>query len=223
MSEQFTLLAERRTDVGKGASRRLRREQNSIPAIIYGGGKTAETLTLAHKDVLQALQYEAFFSSILSIQINGNKKDEKVILKAMQRHPSKTRILHMDFLRVSASEKLTLNVPLHLVGEDVAIGVKQDGGIINKQLGELEVKCLPANLPEYIEVDVSQLRIEQAIHISDIKLPKGVELATAIEDDAHDHAVVSIVMPKIVADSEATSTVADADEEPSTEKNNSQS
>ncbi len=219
MSEQFILAAEHRANVGKGASRRLRREQNSVPAIIYGADKKAATLTVSHKDVLQALQNEAFFSSILTININGKK--EKAILKAMQRHPSKTRILHMDFLRVSTSEKLTLRVPLHLIGEDVAIGVKQEGGMINKQLSDLEVSCLPADLPEYIEVDVSKLRIDQAIHISDIKLPKGVDLATVIEDDAHDHAVVSVIMPKVVAESELTSAVADADQVPSAEKDSS--
>ena len=198
MSEQFTLTAVRRSDMGKGASRRLRRETDQIPAIIYGANKTAEPLSLIHKEVLKVLEHEAFFSSILGISIDG--KMEQAILKNMQRHPSKPRILHMDFMRISAAEKLTMQVPLHLVGEETAIGVKQGNGVVSKQLTELEIKCLPADLPEYIEIDVSQLGLDEAIHLSGIKLPNGVELATPIEDDAHDHAVISIITPKIVAE-----------------------
>ena len=209
MSEQFTLTASNRSDLGKGASRRLRREADQVPAIIYGAGQPSVALSLTHKDILKALEHEAFFSSILSLVIEG--KAEKAVLKDIQRHPSKPRILHMDFMRVSASEKLTMQVPLHLVGEETAVGVKQGGGAISKQLTELEIKCLPADLPEYIEVDINTLGLDETLHISHIKLPNGVELATPIEDDAHDHAVVSIITPKVAAEPEETEVAENAE------------
>ena len=216
MSKQFTLTAENRSDMGKGASRRLRRQADAVPAIIYGAGQPAETLSFEHRKIIKALEQEAFFSSILNVVVNG--KTEKAILKAVQRHPSKARILHLDFMRISASEKLTMQVPLHLIGEDTAVGVKE-GGAITKYLTELEIKCLPGDLPEYIEVDISQLELDAALHISQIKLPKGVELATAIEDDAHDHSVISIATPKVVAEEEPEAAT-EAGEVPSAQKDN---
>ncbi len=215
MSEQFILTANSRSDLGKGASRRLRREADAVPAIIYGAGKPAATLSFTHKEILKVIEHEAFFSSIVGIVIDG--KTEKAILKDLQRHPSKASILHMDFMRVSASEKLTLNVPLHFIGEKEAPGVKE-GGVVTRHLSELEVKCLPANLPEYIEIDISELALDAALHISHIKLPTGVELATAIEDEAHDHSVVSISLPKVAEEVEAAETTTAADEVPSAQK-----
>ena len=193
MSVQFTLKAELRQDVGKGASRRLRRVANLIPAIVYGAHQPAQNLTLVHKDIVKLAENEAFFSSILVLDING--KTEQVILKDMQRHPNKARLLHLDFMRVSATEKLTMNVPLHFIGEDVAPGVKE-GGMVNRHMTELEIECLPSNLPGSIDIDISGLELDDAIHISALKLPQGVELLHEIEDDAHDHPVVSISMPR---------------------------
>lgn len=214
MSDQFILTATSRSDLGKGASRRLRREADAVPAIIYGADKPAVTLSFAHKEILKAAEHEAFFSSILNIVIDD--KTEKAILKDLQRHPSKARILHMDFMRISATEKLTMQVPLHLVGEEKAPGVKE-GGVITKHISELEVRCLPADLPEYIEIDVSELALDAALHISHIKLSQGVELATPIEDDAHDHSVISITTPKVTNEVESEETIA-ADAVPSEQK-----
>lgn len=215
MSEQFVVKAELRQDVGKGASRRLRREANLIPAIIYGANKPAQNVTVVHKDIIKFAQNEAFFSSILSLDVNGKK--EKAILKDMQRHPNKAIILHMDFMRVSATEKLTMHVPLHLIGEEEAKGVKE-GGVVTKHMTELDVKCLPADLPESIDIDITDLALDGSIHISGIKLPAGVELLHPIEDDAHDHPVVSIAEPKIIEEPEENEAAPEAGDVPSDQK-----
>lgn len=191
------LNAELRTDMGKGASRRLRREQNLVPGILYGGTHDPMPISLNHNHVIKALKNEAFYSHILTLHIDG--KPEKAVLKAMQRHHSKPKIMHMDFQRVSATEKIKMHVPLHFLGEDVAPGVKLGGGIVTHMITDLEIQCLPAHLPEYIEVDLSQLELDHALHLSDIKLPEGVELATAIVDAEHDSPVANITLPRAAA------------------------
>lgn len=193
-STKFELDADIREDLGKGASRRLR-HANKVPAIIYGANEPAVSLTLNHDKVITALKNEAFYSHILTLKLGS--KQEKVVLKAIQRNPAKPRILHMDFMRIRADQKLTMRIPLHFLGEDDAPGVKE-GGMISHNMTDLEVSCLPANLPEYIEIDVSQLTMDQTIHLTDIKLPKGVDLvafAHGIED--HDLPVVSIHKPRM--------------------------
>jgi large subunit ribosomal protein L25 len=197
MSEKFTLQAELRHDLGKGASRRLRRLNDLVPAVIYGLKKPALSLTLVHKDVMKLTQDEAFYSSILEVEIDGKKV--QAVLKDMQRHPSKERILHLDFLRINAKEKLTMNVPLHFIGEDVCVGVKM-GGKITKLMTELVIECLPSNLPESIDIDVTDMPLNTSLHIKDIVLPKGTELAHAIEDEAHNHPVISIAEPRLQAE-----------------------
>ena len=173
MSNDHTLNARLRNVSGKGASRRLRRVDGEIPAIVYGGKNEPQTISLVHNDVLKAIENEAFYSQIISLSVDG--KTEEVILKDMQRHPAKAIVLHMDFLRISKSTKLTLKVPLHFVNEDNCVGVKQEGGIISRTINDLEITCLPKNLPEFIEVDLAELMLGQTIHISDIKMPTGVE------------------------------------------------
>lgn len=194
-SIKFELEAEVREDMGKGASRRLR-HTNKVPAVIYGAGEPALSLTLSHDKVAVALAHEAFYSHILTLKMG--KKNEKVILKDVQRHPSRPRIQHIDFLRIKADQKLKMNVPLHFIGEENAPGVKE-GGAFSHLMSDVEVSCLPANLPEYIEVDVSNMALNQSIHLSELKLPKGVELvafAHGVED--HDQAVVSIHVPRVI-------------------------
>ncbi len=189
----FELDAEIRENVGRGASRRLR-VADKVPAVVYGAGEKPLSLTLDHNKTMHALSHEAFYSHILTITIG--KKSEKVILKAMQRHPAKPRILHMDFLRVRADQKLTMRIPLHFKGEEVAPGMKE-GGIFSHVMSDIEVSCLPADLPEFIEVDVSNMALNDVLHLTSIKLPKGVEIV-ALAHDGHDEPVVSLHIPKII-------------------------
>ena len=187
--ENFELEAEVRTDLGKGASRRLRRT-NKIPAVIYGGGKDPVSLTLDHDNVMHHLENEAFYSHVLTIKI-GNET-ESAVLRDVQRHPARNAILHIDLMRVDMKEKLHMNVPLHFINEEEAFGVKQEGGVISHLVNEVEVACLPGNLPEYIEVDVRDLKLGESIHLSQLQLPEGVELVQLAHGDDHDLAVVSI-------------------------------
>ncbi|KTC65633.1 50S ribosomal protein L25 (plasmid) [Legionella adelaidensis] len=189
----IVLEAEPRTDIGKGASRRLRRLENKIPAVLYGGEKEPQSLHLLHNKVVKALESESIYSSIFDLKING--KTEHVILKDLQRHPYKPIILHMDLQRVSAKDVLVKLVPLHFINEQTAKGVKA-GGMINHAMMQVEIRCQAKNLPEFIEVDVADLNVDEVIHLSDLKLPKNVQLATDPNVGGHDHPVVSIHLPK---------------------------
>ncbi|RRJ83685.1 50S ribosomal protein L25/general stress protein Ctc [Aestuariirhabdus litorea] len=188
MSNQFELNAQARADLGKGASRRLRRNANLMPAIIYGADKAPTQISIPHKDMVKALENEAFYSHILTLNVDGAK--EKVILKDLQRHPAKAVVLHADFLRVSADHELTTHVPLHFLNEESCKGVKLGGGAVTHNLIEVEIRCLPADLPEFIEVDMGALDLGDIVHLSDIKLPKGVALVQLGLD--HDLAVASV-------------------------------
>ncbi|WP_163832452.1 50S ribosomal protein L25/general stress protein Ctc [Spartinivicinus ruber] len=200
MSNEFTLAAEKRSDIGKGASRRLRREADKAPAVIYGADKAPESITILQKDILKALENEAFYSHILTLEVEGEKQE--VILKDLQRHPAKDFILHADFLRVTADHKLTTHVPLHFINEDKCAGVKK-GGVITHSAVEVEVRCLPADLPEFIEVDMTDFDLGQIIHLSDLKLPQGVELVELAHGESHDQAIANIQTPRGGADEEA--------------------
>lgn len=195
MQENFELNAELRTDLGKGASRRLR-QSNRVPAIIYGGGKQPENLTIAHNELIQHLEHEAFYSHILKVKVDG--KTQKAVLRDVQRHPSKALILHIDLLRVSEKESIRMNVPLHFKNEESCEGVKSGGGIITHLVTQVEVQCLAKDLPEYIEVDLLNVNVGESVHLSDIKLPEGVELIESA--NAHDLAVVNVLKPRGGAD-----------------------
>ena len=199
MIETFELDAQVRTDAGKGASRRLRRE-GRIPAIIYGGGKDPQPLSLLHKDIALHLEHEAFYSHILTIKVDG--KPEKAVLRDVQRHPSKPVIMHVDFLRVSETEKITMHVPLHFINEESSVGVKQQGGSVSHHLVDVEVSCLAKDLPEYIEVDLQVLEAGQSLHLSDLKLPEGVTLVELAHGPEHDQVVVTINKPRGAAEEE---------------------
>ncbi len=187
MSElEFVLHAEPRSDLGKGASRRLRRAEK-IPAILYGGGTDPEPVTLSQDEVFKALEHEAFYTHVITVKIGD--REEKAVIKDIQRHPYKPKVHHMDLQRVSEKEKIQMRVPLHFVGEDVAPGVKQ-GGLLTKDLVEVEVRCLPQHLPEYITVDVSNLGLGDVLHLSDLTLPEGVELVEILH--GHDLPVASV-------------------------------
>ena len=211
MSTDFTLHAKGREDTGKGASRRLRRLAGEIPAIVYGGKKDPAMLTLLHKDVAKALENEAFYSHIVTLDIDGSSED--VILKDVQRHPAKKQILHLDFFRVNKTTKLQTKVPLHFINEDISIGVKTGGGIVAHTMTELDIMCLPKDLPEYIEVDMADIDLGQIVHISDIKLPKGVESVALSHGSDHDLSVATINKPKAApVDEDAPAVDADATE-----------
>ncbi|MBX3708620.1 MAG: 50S ribosomal protein L25/general stress protein Ctc [Gammaproteobacteria bacterium] len=190
--QKFEIEATVRHDMGKGASRRLRREEK-IPGVLYGGGKDPVALTFEHKHVAKSLEHEAFYSHILVLKIGS--ESERVILKDVQRHPYKPRVIHVDFQRVRADEKLHMYIPLHFVGGDQAPGVKEAGGLVSHIVSDVEVSCLPGNLPEYLELDISQMQLNQILHLSDIKLPPGVEIVALTHGD--DKPVVSIHMPRI--------------------------
>jgi len=189
MSDEFDLIAELREDRGKGASRRLRR-QGKVPAIIYGAGRPPRALSFDQNKVLRQLENESFYSSVLNIKVN--EKSQAAILKDLQRHPAKNLIMHMDFQRIVEDEEIRMNVPLHFVGAEVAPGVKDGGGKVAHLINDIEISCLPKNLPEYLEVDIADLELDAMLYLSDIKLPEGVEIPQLGQGPEQDHAIVSI-------------------------------
>jgi large subunit ribosomal protein L25 len=195
MSNQFTLDAELRSDKGKGASRRLRRS-NKVPAIMYGADAEPTSLLLDHNQVLRRLENEAFYSHILTIQVDG--KAHEAVLRDMQRHPSRPIIMHMDFQRISQDRDIHVRVPLHFINEEKCEGVKLSGGLISKILNEVEVICLPRFLPEFIEIDMTKIQLGQSIHLSELVIPEGVRLAALAHGVEHDTAVVSVHKPRAV-------------------------
>ena len=206
MSEAiFNLDASVRTDLGKGASRRLRRE-DKLPGIIYGGEEAPVSITLAHNKVLQASEFEAFYSHVLTLNVDG--KATEVLVKDMQRHPYKPKIMHIDFQRVIAGQDVHTNVPLHFVNEETSAAVKA-GGVAEHHVTEIEVTCQPKDLPEFIEVDMSAIEMGQTLHLSDLTLPAGVSsVELAKNDEAHNLAVVTVKPAKGAAaeDSEEEAT-----------------
>ncbi len=196
MSTNFTINAKSREDTGKGASRRLRRLTGEVPAIIYGGKKDAEKISILHKDITKALENDAVYSSIISLSIDG--KAEDTIIKDIQRHPAKQIILHMDFLRVSKTTKLQTRVPLNFINEDICVGVKLGGGLIAHTMTDIEVSCLPKDLPEAIDVDMAEVDIGQIVHISDLTLPDGVESVSLSQGADYDLTVATVNKQKAV-------------------------
>ena len=188
---QIEINAKKREAQGTGASRRLRRAGN-VPGIVYGGGKDAVSIELNHKELFLQFRHEAFHSSILNLNLDGKK--EQVLLRDYQLHPVRNDIAHIDFQRVSATEKIHVKVPFHFVNADIAPGVKLQHGIVNHVMTEADVSCLPKNLPEFIEVDLTNLNAGHSVHLSEIKLPKGVEFVQLAHGD--DAAVASIPTPR---------------------------
>ncbi len=179
---KIEVIAQSRALQGSSASRRLRRD-GKVPGIVYGGGKDPVVIELDHNNLFHALRNEAFHSSILDLAVDG--KSEKALLRTVQWHPYKQQVLHIDFQRVAADQKIHMKVPFHFVNADIAPGVKLGGGIVNHVLNEAEVSCLPGDLPEFIEVDLGKLEAGGSIHLADIKLPKGVELVALTKGDNH--------------------------------------
>jgi large subunit ribosomal protein L25 len=190
MKTSFELVAEFRETQGKGASRRLR-HAGKVPAILYGGHAAARTLTLSHQKLLIMLDNERFYSTILNLKVGD--QSQAAILKDVQRHPFKNAIVHIDFQRVEENEKIRISIPLHFTGAAVSPGVKSQGGLVSHMRTEAEVSCLPKDLPEFIEVDISGLSLNESIHLSQLKIPPGVVLVELAKEDA---AVVAIHSPR---------------------------
>lgn len=193
MSTDYQIKAEPRSETGKAASRRYR-HSGKIPAVVYGAGKDNLALLLDHHEIFHSLEAEGFHSAIIKIKVG--RKVEQAILRDVQMDPVKTNVLHVDFQRISATEKLHIAVPLHFVGADEAPGVKTDQGIMSHNVTEVDVSCLPADLPEFLEVDVSALRLNDSIHLSDIEVPEGVEI-TALLHDGDDQVVATVYAPQL--------------------------
>ena len=194
MSDQFELYAEVRDDMGKGASRRLRRHAEKVPAIVYGGEKAPQALSLIRKDLEKALENEAFFSHVLTLKVGNDV--EKAILKDLQRHPAKGFLMHADFQRVNENVAIKVHVPIHFLNEESCHGVKMQGGMIQHQETDIEVSCLPKDIPEYIEVDMAAVKSGEIVHLTDVKLPAGVTAVALTLGEDHDLAIASVVPPK---------------------------
>jgi large subunit ribosomal protein L25 len=225
MSVQFELTAESREQTGTSESRRFRRG-GKVPAVLYGAGKDNQNLLLDHLEVLRNLEVEAFHSAVITIKTAGG--DEQAILRDVQMHPYRPQVQHVDFQRVSATETLRMKVPLHFIGGDASPGVKVQGGIISHLMNEVEIACLPSQLPEYLEVDVSELNLHESVKLTDIKLPEGVELL-ALAHGGEDQTIASVLAPKVIeeieeeagveaAEAEAEAAEAEAPGEPEAEE-----
>ncbi len=200
MADDFDLIAELREDAGKGASRRLRHE-GKVPAILYGGGRPPRNLAFDHNKVIQQLENESFYSSVLNVKVGD--KEQAVILKDLQRHPAKRQILHMDLQRIREDEAIRMNVPIHFLNEEIAVGVKQGGGSVSRLMTDVEVVCLPKNLPEYLEVDIAELELDEMRYISDIPLPEGVEIPALAQGEEANRPIVSIhIIKEVVIEEE---------------------
>ncbi len=206
----FVLNANARSDIGKGASRRLRRLDNQVPAIIYGLGNAPESISLAANQLSHALENEAFYSHIIELSVDS--KTQNVILKDVQRHPAKIEILHVDFLRVDLTQKLTIRVPLHFINEEECHGVKTEGGQISHSSNELEVECLPGDIPEYLEVDMIEITLGQTLHISDVKLPEGVVSVALSHGEDHDLPIAAVVKSKAIEEDDEIVSAAEGEE-----------
>ena len=187
MSTQHNLTATSRKDEGKGASRRLR-HTGQVPAVVYGAHKDPQSIQLEHNAVFLASANEWFYSAILDLSVDGTV--QKVLLRDLQRHPFRPQILHLDFLRISENEAITVKVPLHFLNQEKSPAGKTSGVVITHELNEVEISCLPKDLPEFLEVDLSSLKEGDVVHLSELKLPAGVSIPELKLGKEHDHALV---------------------------------
>ncbi len=197
--QAYELNAKTRTELGKVASRRLRRSGRT-PGTVYGAGKEPQSISLAHDEVLHQLDREAFYSSVLTLNVDA--LSEQVVVKDLQRHPYKPDILHIDFLRIDEKQKITMRAPLHFINEQQCVGVKSGGGIISRIMTELEIICLPGDLPEYIEVDMANVQLGESVHLSDIVLPEGVEIYALLSGGDASASVATVSLPKGMVEEE---------------------
>ena len=198
MAVELDLVAELRTDTGKGSSRRLRLA-GKVPAIIYGAGREPRALTFDHNALLRAAESESFFSSILNVKVGDNIRPS--ILKDIQVHPARRQIMHLDLQRIVEGEKIKMTIQLHYLNEETCAGVKE-GGSVQKTRTEVEVSCFPKDLPEYLEVDLENVELDQRLHLSDIVLPAEVELTDLIAEPPRDEAIVSVHVLRVAEEPE---------------------
>ncbi|MGD8415817.1 MAG: 50S ribosomal protein L25/general stress protein Ctc [Pseudomonadales bacterium] len=208
MSQKIEINAELRSDVGKGASRRLRRSGDRVPGIIYGAEDPPQNLTLNAHELAKAMQSESFFSQIVDVKVDGTS--QQAVVRDLQRNPASEKVLHVDFLRISANKPIHVSVPLHFVNEDRCKGVRLGGGTLVHAMTEVEISCLPGDLPEYLEVYMAELDLGEIIHLSDLALPNGVTLVALTHED--DRAVVSVQAPRGAAEEEEEAAEAAAPE-----------
>ncbi|WP_017429940.1 50S ribosomal protein L25/general stress protein Ctc [Vreelandella jeotgali] len=191
----FILNASVRSDLGKGASRRLRRANEQIPAVVYGGDKAPQSIAVEKTVFYKAIEDEAFFSSVVDLNIEGTK--EQVVVRDLQRHPFKPLVTHADFMRVDANQEITINVPLHVVGEDQCVGIKDQDGELHALAVEVQVYSLPKDLPDYLEIDIANVEVGTTLHLSDIRMPQGVRSVELSHGEDHNAAVVNIAKQKV--------------------------
>ncbi|TXI17446.1 MAG: 50S ribosomal protein L25/general stress protein Ctc [Nitrosomonas sp.] len=203
---KIEISADKREMQGKGASRRLRRT-GKVPAIIYGGDQEAQSIEMDHNDLFHKLKLEAFHASVLSLSVSGNK--EQVLLRDIQMHPYKQQVLHVDFQRINKNKKIHMKVPLHFINAEISPGVKISGGIVSHIMNEVDVSCLPADLPEYISIDLAELTAGHTLHLSDLVLPDGVEIVALARGD--NSPVATIVIPRSALSEEAAAAEAEAE------------
>jgi large subunit ribosomal protein L25 len=199
MAKELDLIAEYREDTGKGSSRRLRRA-GRVPAIIYGAGREPRALTFDHNALLRASENESFFSSVLNVKVGPNVRAS--ILKDIQVHPAKRQIMHLDLQRIVEGEKIKMTVPIHYLNEETAVGVKVGGGAVAKMRTEVEISCFPKDLPEYLQVDIEALELDEMLHLSDIKLPEGVDITDLVAEPPRDEAIVSVHVMRVAEEPE---------------------
>lgn len=215
MAEQIVIRAEFRELVGKGASRRLRRLQDKVPGILYGGGRDPVNLSIPHRELSKAMQEEAFFSQILNLAVGD--VTQACVLRDVQRHPATERVQHVDFLRIREDLPVQMHVPLHFVNEEQCIGVKLDGGRLAHNMIEVEVSCLPRHLPEFIEVDVAELHVGNSLHLSDLVLPEGVSVVALGLGADHDSPVIGVSARRGGAEADAAEEGETSEAAPGTE------
>lgn len=200
---QIEVIASARTLQGTGASRRLRR-RGKVPGIIYGADKPAQPIELDHNALYHSLKQEAFHASILNMDVGGAK--EQVLLRDVQMHPFRQEVLHVDFQRVAKDQKIHMKVPLHFVNAEIAPGVKLHGGVISHVMAEVDITCLPADLPEYVEVDLANLDLGHSVHLGELNFPKGVESVALVRGE--DPVVATVQIPRSMVAEEAVAEAA---------------
>ncbi|MCW4151578.1 50S ribosomal protein L25/general stress protein Ctc [Halomonas sp. 18H] len=193
MSE-YTLTASVRHDLGKGASRRLRRANEQVPAIIYGGEQAPQAIAVDKTIFYKSIEEEAFFSSLINLEVEG--KSQQVVVRDLQRHPYKPLVTHADFMRVDATHEISMRVPLHVVGQDESTAIKEQDGEPHQLANDVEISCLPKDLPDYLEVNIAELEIGSTLHLSDIQVPAGVTLVELSHGEDHDQAIVNLTKAK---------------------------